>query len=253
MPKRKNRQSSYYDGDVASLIERYESADVSDLQKRLCKTFPKGGKLLELGCGSGRDASYMLSAGYDVVACDASSSMLDAAVVCHPELEGRLFESVMPAHLEFADEEFDGAYSVAMLMHLDEEQRVACFKEVYRVLKFDACFVFSVCLKRAGLDETGRDVKGRFFAELSENRWKDECLSCGLETVAFVLEKGDGLGRADVEWGTFMVRKSAYKKRPLDLEEDVGQILKTKGCTVSHSALRGTVFFHGGYFACCNG
>ena len=186
MAKKKNQTISYYDGDVTELILRYESADMADLHKRLRKAFPTSGKLLELGCGSGRDASYMVGVGYDVMACDASSAMLDAALTCHPELENQLHLSQLPARLGFADEEFDGAYSIAMLMHFDKEARRSCLEEVYRVLKFGSFFLFSVCLKRPDLDQDGLDSDGRFFAELPENQWKDECLSCGLEAVTFI-------------------------------------------------------------------
>ena len=234
--------TSYYSGDVTKLIQRYESADMTDLHMRLRKTFPKLGKLLELGCGSGRDASYMVGLGHDIVACDGSSAMLDAVVACHPELSGRLHLLPLPSCFNFLDEEFDGAYSIATLMHLDEEQRRSSLEEVYRVLKFGSCFLFSVCLKRSGLDENGLDAAGRFFAELSEDKWKDECLSCGLETVTFIREKGDGLGRDDVEWGTFVVRKSAYEKMPAKLEEKIDQVLQKRGCVFSHTALRGNVY-----------
>lgn len=69
MDKKKNQTISYYSGNVTELIHRYETADVATLHKRLQKSFPKAGKLLELGCGSGRDASHMIGIGYDVVPC----------------------------------------------------------------------------------------------------------------------------------------------------------------------------------------
>lgn len=52
--------------------------------------WPWKARLLELGCGSGRDAAYMLDNGFDVIASDAVQDMLDAAAVCHPALAGRI-------------------------------------------------------------------------------------------------------------------------------------------------------------------
>ncbi len=51
---------NYYDTYSINLSSRYEKADVSEVQKLLLKTFKENSKLLEIGCGSGRDASFMV-------------------------------------------------------------------------------------------------------------------------------------------------------------------------------------------------
>jgi len=242
MPEKTIQSISYYDENASSLVQRYESADVTVLHKQLKKLFFGRKKLLELGCGTGRDASYMTCLGFDVLACDGSKSMISSAIKLHPELKNHLEVVTFPSYLNFSDEMFDGAYSIAMLMHLNKEERKHCFQEICRVLKFDACFLFSVSLKRSGLNKNGFDSDGRFFAELSVDEWKDECLSCGLETIDFVHEKQDGLGRLNVEWGTFIVRKSTYENMPKKMDEKVDKILRKKGCLFSHNALRGKVY-----------
>ena len=50
---------SYYEENAKSLISRYESADINEVQELLLQTFYKNSKLFEIGCGSGRDASFM--------------------------------------------------------------------------------------------------------------------------------------------------------------------------------------------------
>ncbi|MFU8768539.1 MAG: class I SAM-dependent methyltransferase, partial [Desulfotignum sp.] len=81
---------AYYTHHWKDLVRRYESADVRDLHALLADSFPPGARLLELGCGSGRDAAFMLAQGFDVLASDAVQEMIDAAAACHPDLDGRL-------------------------------------------------------------------------------------------------------------------------------------------------------------------
>ena len=57
----------YYTTHVKDLVLRYESADVQDLHTLLADSFLPGARLLELGCGSGRDAAFMLENGFDVL------------------------------------------------------------------------------------------------------------------------------------------------------------------------------------------
>jgi 2-polyprenyl-3-methyl-5-hydroxy-6-metoxy-1,4-benzoquinol methylase len=70
---------AYYTTHWAERVQRYESAIVPDLHALLTSSFLPGSRLLELGCGSGRDAAFMLASGFDVTASDAVGQMIDAA------------------------------------------------------------------------------------------------------------------------------------------------------------------------------
>ena len=109
---------AYYAAQWEGLVKRYESADVSGLQYLLASSFPPGSRLLELGCGSGRDAAFMLSRGFDVTASDAVREMLDAAADCHKDLSGRLCRIRLPGDLISSLGPFDGVYAIATFMHL---------------------------------------------------------------------------------------------------------------------------------------
>ena len=81
---------SYYENNAKHLSQRYESANVDNIHALLLNTFPSKSYLLEIGCGSGRDASFMHQKGYDILAIDGSVEMIAEAKRCHPELEGSL-------------------------------------------------------------------------------------------------------------------------------------------------------------------
>ena len=51
------------------------NADMSDIYKRFEENLKPGCRILDLGCGSGRDSKYFLDKGYDVVSLHASEAM----------------------------------------------------------------------------------------------------------------------------------------------------------------------------------
>lgn len=111
---------NYYEENAGILAEHYELANVINVQNLLLKTFDINSKLLEIGCGSGRDALFMIENNYNVIAIDGSKNMIEEAKKIHPELRERLFHRILPNGLEF-DNKFDGIYSISTLMHLSKD------------------------------------------------------------------------------------------------------------------------------------
>lgn len=65
----------YYEENAELLANRYNSADLSALHNILQRWLPPQGGVLEIGCGSGRDALFMKSLGCHVTALDGNPSM----------------------------------------------------------------------------------------------------------------------------------------------------------------------------------
>lgn len=196
---------NYYEENANSLISRYESADVSEVQQLLLKTFEKNSKLLEIGCGSGRDASFMTKHNFDVTAIDGSKNMIEEAKKIHPELSQKLFHKTLPNDLEF-NQTFDGIYSIATLMHLLKNDIEKAISKIHNLLNQNGKFLMSVSLFRDDIDENGFDDKGRFFLVLSFETWINL-----LENVGFKIldtkTNSDGLGRGGIEWLTLVAQR----------------------------------------------
>ena len=196
---------NYYEENANSLISRYESADVSEVQQLLLQTFGKNSKLLEIGCGSGRDASFMTKYNFDVTAIDGSKNMIEEAKKIHLELSKKLFHKTLPNDLEF-DKKFEGIYSIATLMHLSENDLKNTLSKIYNLLNENGKFLMSVSLFRDDIDKNGFDDKGRFFLVLSFESWINL-----LENVGFKIldtkTNSDGLGRGGIEWLTLVAQK----------------------------------------------
>ena len=196
---------NYYETDSKNLSFRYENADVIEVQKLLLQTFEKNSKLIEIGCGSGRDASFMTKNGFDVIGIDGSKNMIKKKKKNHPELSERLFHKTLPNDLKF-DKKFDGIYSIATLMHLSENDLKNTLSKIYNLLNQNGKFLMSISLFRDDINEYGFDDKGRYFLVLSFENWKNL-----LENVGFKIldtkTNGDGLGRDGIEWLTMVVQK----------------------------------------------
>jgi SAM-dependent methyltransferase len=207
-----NQTLTYYNENAKTLAPRYESADVAKLWRDLTTTYPAGSRLLELGCGSGRDAAYLTRQGYKVTAVDGSAAMLEAARASHPELGDSLLQLALPALLPFADGSFDGVMLIAVLMHLDRDAIAQVLAEACRVLKSDGRLFVSVPLVRDDVAPSERDGKGRLFVSESAENWVSYFNRTGFSVVRSS-QSGDGLGRSGILWGTFVGQKPTAADR----------------------------------------
>lgn len=196
---------NYYEDNSLFLANRYEVADVSEVQKLLVQTFSNKLKLLEIGCGSGRDASFMTKNNFDVTAIDGSKNMIEEAKKIHPELSVKLFHKTLPNDLEF-DKKFDGVYSIATLMHLSKNDLEQTILKIYHLLTQNGKFLMSVSLFRDDIDENGFDDKGRFFLVLSFDEWINLLENIGFKIIE-TKTNSDGLGRGGIEWLTLVAQK----------------------------------------------
>jgi len=196
---------NYYEKNANSLISRYESADISDLQDFLINTFTKESQLLEIGCGSGRDAMFMTKHNYNIIGIDGSSNMIEEAKNIHPELLGKLFQKILPNDLQF-DREFDGIYSIATLMHLTKTDIKKTILKIYNLLNQNGKFLMSISLFRDDIDKNGFDEKGRFFLVLNFEEWIKICEDSGFKIIETKRNK-DGLNRNGIEWLTLVAQK----------------------------------------------
>jgi len=200
------RTLAYYDGNAVEVAKRYESVDASRIHSNLLDAFPPGSRILEVGCGSGRDAAFLLSRGYEIVATDASPSMIAEAVRLHPELEGRLIWHGLPGPLPFNDGSFDGAFTMALLMHLSREAIALSFREVARVIRPGGRLLFSIPDHRKDTIESERDPDGRLFTTLAPDDWSILARGNGFQPISSIVDQ-DGLNRSGYSWHTFILSR----------------------------------------------
>ena len=62
----------YYNEKARAFCDDTQDVEFSAFQRAFTSHIPEGGRILDLGCGSGRDSRAFLNAGYQVTAVDGS-------------------------------------------------------------------------------------------------------------------------------------------------------------------------------------
>jgi len=216
--------SAFYSQNAGKLAEQYASA-LHTLEDHLAAVFARSHKILDVGCGTGRDLSFLLGKGKDAYGVDPSREMLVAALRTLEELgfsgEGRLFVGSLPDLSQFAESEFDGVLCSAVLMHLPEEKLFDAIYALRRVLRPGGTLLVSVPVTRDDVNPiTRRDANGRLFTELPAPK-----LHLLFERVGFVVRESvkveDSLGRGGVSWCVTEFRLEESADRPLHLVESI--------------------------------
>lgn len=93
-----------------------------------------GGKVLELGCGTGADAALFAGHGLEVIATDFSEEVI-VGNQRHP-VEGVDYQVLdIEKDYPFDDETFDYVYAHLSLHYYTDAKTSEIFKEIHRVLK----------------------------------------------------------------------------------------------------------------------
>ena len=193
----------YYSDNAAQVAERYESV-VSDLSAHFADSFSKGGKILDIGCGSGRDLAVLYKLGYDCYGVDPTPEFVAIAQQLHSELENRIFLGKLPDLQVLFNDNFDGVLCSAVLMHIDIEQLPATAMAIKSCLKVGGRLLYSVPSKRTDVVESNRDLNGRLFIPDQAVRLNSLFSSIGFTEIAS-WNNSDSMGRDSVEWMSMLL------------------------------------------------
>ena len=75
----KTQTIDYYNANFEDFISGTLNLDFSSTQDRFLSLLPAGAKILDFGCGSGRDSLYFKKHGFQVTATDGCLNMCRAA------------------------------------------------------------------------------------------------------------------------------------------------------------------------------
>ncbi len=142
-----------------------------------------GGRILDLGCGSGEDAPALSAAGRRLVGLDISDPLLRMARG-HAALEGRLVRGDLRV-LSFADASFDGVWADGTLHHVSKAMLAGVLEEVHRVLRSGGAFAASVELgdSEGFVDHDGEVDGSRWYAHYQPDELVNLLGLAGFEVV----------------------------------------------------------------------
>lgn len=160
----------YYDENASCYIAQTKNADVAELQERFLSYIDPGGRILDLGCGSGRDSLAFVGKGYEVYAMDASVEMVRyCRSFLGPNVVQADFENYEINHI------FDGIWACASLIHVPRKDIVRILSKYAAMIRPGGVFYMSyklrdedyssgdrvfTCFTESGLDEVLKQVSG---------------------------------------------------------------------------------------------
>ncbi len=155
----------YYDQNAVKYDQ--DTARTSDLLLKMIQKFlsqlKDGDKILEIGSGSGRDASYFKALGYLVTATEPSKKLADIAAL-------KIQQEVLNLSAQEIDfkNAFDGVFINTVLMHIPIADLPLVFTKIRDALKLGGVIAASliVGLGKANVAEILED--GRYFSRIDE-------------------------------------------------------------------------------------
>lgn len=168
------------------------------------KSYITGKKVLDIGCGAGRDAAVFVENKFDYTGIDASEGMLKVAQERVPE---GTFLQMDFYHLEFPDNTFDCFWAAASFLHVPKSDVRTLIQEAKRVIKSEG-IGFIAIKKKTSVDEGMIEENkyggiARYFSFYDQNEFKQLLESCGL-SILEVLENTEG---DETQWLCYFVRK----------------------------------------------
>jgi cyclopropane fatty-acyl-phospholipid synthase-like methyltransferase len=193
-----NQTLNYYNDNASSFLEGTQNASMFEALEEFIQFIPSGGKVLDFGCGAGRDSKFLLEQGFLVDAVDGSKELCQAATY---------FTGVQVKQMDFLDINeiltYDGIWACASILHLSYQSLPVMFEKLLQALKKNGILYVSF---KYGSFEGMRN--GRYFTDMTE------------EKISGILEKISGFiilkqwissdvraGREGEKWLNLILRK----------------------------------------------
>lgn len=188
----------YYNKYAKDFVENTLNADMKEIYNKFEVYLNQGHKMLDLGCGSGRDSLYFIKKGYDVVAADYAEELIKIAT----ELLNKEVIHMDMRNLDF-NEEFNAIWACASILHINRDDIEKVIRNCEKSLKDKGIFYLSF---KYGDKEEVR--KGRYFNYYNENSF--QCLVDKFPNLK-IIETWKTVdvreGREDEFWLNVIIRK----------------------------------------------
>ena len=150
-----------------NLADTFGEIDIYLFDQLLRRRIVPGMRILDAGCGSGRNIVFLLRTGYDVSACDrdeeAISDVRRLAASLAPALAPGSFRVEPVEQLSFEPASFDVVISSAVLHFAHDERHFdAMLRAMWHVLRSGG-FLFARLASTIGIEDRVRPLGGRHF------------------------------------------------------------------------------------------
>lgn len=150
---------NYYQNHAQRFFADTINVDMASLYAPFIAHLPPGSRVLDAGCGSGRDARAFAEMGYQVEAFDASSEMVRLAT----QHSGLAVKQMTFSDVDATDH-YDGIWCCASLLHVEAHALPQAMRTLAQALKPGG--IWYVSFKYG---EQEREKEGRHFSDFTES------------------------------------------------------------------------------------
>ena len=178
-------------------------ADMSVAYEKFISYLRSGGRIVDLGAGSGRDIAYFLKKGYMVDGIDASSELC--------LLASKYFGVVVRCQTIQdweAEKIYDGIWANASLLHLKQKEMIQFLQRAVRYLSDTGVMYISL---KSGI-RTGTDHEGRYFVNYSMEEVQQIVEKSTTFNIVEQWTSGDSLARDGFLWINLILKKAVFQE-----------------------------------------
>ncbi|WP_338721194.1 class I SAM-dependent methyltransferase [Devosia sp. XK-2] len=184
--------------DNAATYAQHRTRPTLERLETFLAALPAGARILELGCGNGMDAQYMLAQGFDVDATDGTPELV-------AEAHKRVGERARMMRFEEIDatEAYDGVWACASLLHVPAADLSDILSRIRRAMSPGGVFVASF---KAGTGD-GRDAMGRYYNYPDASALEASYRKTGWADLSLETTMGSGYDALPTEWFWMTARR----------------------------------------------
>lgn len=188
----------YYNNNAESFTAGTIEVDFQETQEHFLGKLPAQGRILDFGCGSGRDTKYFMKRGFQVEAIDGSSELCRIASA---------FTGIQVKEMLFQDLEavncYDGIWACSSILHLPKNNLKTVMMKMHNALKYDGIIYASF---KYGQFEGMRN--GRYFTDFTEEAFKAFLVDIqGIKLEEYWITSDVRPGREEEKWLNLILRK----------------------------------------------
>ncbi|MFB6242057.1 MAG: class I SAM-dependent methyltransferase [Candidatus Nanosalina sp.] len=186
---------------IEKTIETYENTaewyedthnDIEVMKKQADRFLDRvsGEKILDVGCGPGRDAEYFSEKGMNVTGIDLTERFLEIASEKVPEAN---FVKMDMREIEFKENSFDGIWCCASLLHIPKEEASEVLKQFHDVLEEEG-IIFLAVKHGKGEERVQKDHYDggeKFFVYYQQKEIENMVEDSGFEIISSEIEGGE--------------------------------------------------------------
>lgn len=161
----------YYQRNAKEFFSQTINVDMQNVYQPFLEYLPKTQlsnqqKILDVGCGSGRDSVFFANQGFEVVAIDGSQNVIDLAKQTDTRIDWQCLRFHEIAKKSWQNQ-FTGIWACASLLHVPFDDLTKLLNDLILCIKSDGILYASF-----KYGDSEREKDGRFFCDINEQRWQ---------------------------------------------------------------------------------